>query len=264
MTEPPVVVEIAASVATVSLNRPEVMNSLDQTMRHALLAALNTVAADPGVRCVVLTGRGRAFSAGQDLKQHARMLADGQLDELWSAVPEQYNPIAEILHQMPKPVIAAVNGVAAGAGAALAFLADYRIVAASAGINVAFAGIGLSCDTGTSWTLPRLVGPTRAMDLLLNPRTISAGEALDHGIASEVVADAEFGERLTAVAQQLASGPTLAYAAIRRSIAFAASHSLPETLAYEAGRMRETGATADHRHAVDAFLAKEKPSFNGR
>jgi 2-(1,2-epoxy-1,2-dihydrophenyl)acetyl-CoA isomerase len=239
------------------------MNALDTTTRELLLGALRDVSSDPGVRCVVLTGNGRAFCAGQDLKEHLAALQSGDLDALWSTVPDHYNPIALALAEMDKPTVAAVNGIASGAGASLAFLADYRLLAASAGIDVAFARIGLSCDTGTSWTLPRLVGPTRAMDLLLNPRTITAAEALDIGIASEVVDDATFPARVTELATTLASGPTLAYAAMRQSVAFSATHPLSDSLDFEGEMMRRTGASSDHQAAVDAFLAKRPAEFTG-
>jgi 2-(1,2-epoxy-1,2-dihydrophenyl)acetyl-CoA isomerase len=142
--------------------------------------------------------------------------------------------------------------------------ADLRIVAASAGFNLAFAGIALSADSGSSWWLPRLVGLARAKELLLLPRTVKADEALTLGLATEVVADDELADRARDVAQQLAAGPTVAYGAIRRAVAFSATHDLQESLANEAEMMALTGGTADHREAVDAFLAKRPPSFTGR
>jgi 2-(1,2-epoxy-1,2-dihydrophenyl)acetyl-CoA isomerase len=253
----------ADGVATITLARPEAMNALDLNTRTGLLAALRDVAQDPAIRCVVVTGSGAAFSVGQDLKEHLARMREVPSEEMWAVVPDQYNPIALALHTMDKPVVAAVNGVAAGAGASIAFLADIRIVAASAGFNLAFAGVALSCDTGSSWTLPRLVGPTRALDLLLNPRTIGAEEALRLGIATEVVGDDEFAGRVEAVAAALAAGPTLAYASIRQSVAFAAAHSLEASLAYEGEMMKRTGVSEDHRRAVEAFLAKQRPTFGG-
>src|SRR5690606_12971625 len=131
--------------------------------KEELLSALRGVAADPAVRCVVLTGSGRAFCVGQDLKEHVRLLAEDP-GQLWTTVAEHYNPVVELIATMDKPVVAAVNGVAAGAGAAFALAADLRYVAESAGFNLAFTGIALSCDSGTSWSLPRLVGPARAKE----------------------------------------------------------------------------------------------------
>ncbi len=263
MTGSAVLSSVADGVATITFARPEAMNAVDLDTKTQLLDALSDAAQDTGVRCVVLTGTGRAFSVGQDLKEHIVGLQTLSPAQMWATVPEHYNPIALALHTMDKPVVAAVNGVAAGAGASLAFLADIRIVAASAGFNLAFAGIGLSCDTGCSWTLPRLVGPTRAIDLLFRPRTITADEALALGIATEVVPDDEFAARVAAVGATLATGPTLAYASIRHAVGYAATHSLEESLVFEADLMARTGGSVDHRRAVEAFLAKQRPAFDG-
>jgi 2-(1,2-epoxy-1,2-dihydrophenyl)acetyl-CoA isomerase len=258
-----VLVERDGGVATVRLNRPEAMNSLDVATKERLLAALREVAEDEQVRCVVLTGTGRAFCVGQDLKEHIRLL-QGHDERLWDTVPEHYNPIVELLATMNKPVIAAVNGIAAGAGAAFAFAADLRIVVEGGGFNLAFAGIALSCDSGSSWALPRLVGPARAKELLLMPRTVGAQEALALGLASQVVPAEELAAVVGEVAARLAAGPTLAYGSIRRAVAFSAGHPLPESLAREAELMALTGASDDHAAAVTAFLEKTEPRFTGR
>ena len=179
-------------------------------------------------------------------------------------MPEHYTPIAMALATMPKPVIAAVNGVAAGAGAAFAFACDFRIVAQTAGFNLAFAAIGLSADSGSSWTLPRLVGMARAKELLLLPSTVPADRALELGLATEVVDAAAVLPTATALAARLAAGPTVAYGAIRRALAFSAGHGIDESLDFEGEMMALTGSTADHRGAVASFLAKEKPVFEGR
>lgn len=264
MSTAPVLVERLGGVGLIRLNRPEALNALDLAAKLALLAALEELAADPGVRCVVLTGTGRAFCVGQDLHDHVSQLNHAGPDAVLATVPAHYNPIATLLHTMDKPVVAAVNGVAAGAGASLAFLADIRLVAASAGFNLAFAQIGLSCDTGCSWTLPRLVGPTAAMRLLYLGGTVSAEESLRLGIATEVIPDAEFEERVHDLAGQLAVGPTQAYAAMRQSVTYAAQSSLSDALAYEAEMMARTGRTEDHQQAVDAFLAKRPAIFTGQ
>jgi enoyl-CoA hydratase/carnithine racemase len=172
----PVLVDVADGVATVTLNRPDAMNSLDVRLKLALLDAVRSVAEDDAVRCVVLTGTGRAFCVGQDLKEHIGILQSGDRSALFNTVEEHYNPIVQTLATMPKPVIAGVNGVAAGAGASLAFACDLRVVADSAGFNLAFAGVALSCDTGSSWTLQRLVGRAKALELLYFPRTVGAEE----------------------------------------------------------------------------------------
>ncbi len=259
----PVLYAADAGVATITLNRPEAMNSLDTATKVALRDHVVNAADDPGVRAVVLTGAGRAFCVGQDLKEHADALAGGDGD-LGATVQQHYNPIAAALATMRKPVIAAVNGVAAGAGAAFAFACDLRIVADTAGFNLAFAAIGLSCDSGSSWTLPRLVGWARARELLLMPRTVSADEALDLGLATEVVSADTVVNRAGELAREFAAGPTLAYGAIRRALAFSATHELAESLAEEAELMRFTGGTEDHRGAVAAFLAKQPAEFRAR
>ena len=255
--------DAGSGVAVVRLDRADAMNSLDVATKEALLDALRTVAGDPDVRCVVLTGSGRAFCVGQDLKEHVSLLGQ-DAEALWRTVAEHYNPVVELLATMDKPVVAAVNGVAAGAGAAFAFACDLRYVAASAGFNLAFTGIALSCDSGTSWSLPRLVGTARAKELLLFPRTVPAEEALGLGLATEVVPDEELLPRAMDVARRLAAGPTLAYGAVRRAVAFSAGHGLADSLEVEETLMARTGTSADHRAAVDAFLAKEKPVFSGR
>lgn len=254
---------VADGVATVTLNRPEAMNALDLAVKEQLLATLQQVADDPAVRCVVLTGRGRAFCVGQDLKEHVAALRRGD-EALGRTVVDHYNPIVMLLATMNKPVLAALNGVAAGAGASFALTADVRVMVESAGINTAFAGIALSCDSGSSWTLPRLVGPARAKDLLYFPRTVPAAECLELGLATRVVTAADFDPVVAELARTLATGPTLAYGSIRRAVAEGAGQDLPMALAHEAELMSLTGDSADHRAAVDAFLAKATPRYTGR
>ncbi|WP_430732268.1 enoyl-CoA hydratase-related protein [Austwickia chelonae] len=239
------------------------MNAIDLATKESLLKILRQVAQDPDIRCVLLTGSGRAFCVGQDLKEHVVGLASGS-DELAATVTAHYNPVAELIATMDKPVIAAVNGVAAGAGAAFVMACDLRIFSAEAGVNLAFAGIALSCDSGTSFWLPRLVGPARAHELLYFPRTLPAEECLALGLATSVVAGDELEAVATRTARTLANGPTRSYGAMRRSLAFAQGHDLSASLAFEAEQMRSTGRSADHRSAVEAFLAKENPEFTGR
>ena len=259
----PVVVERDGGVATVRFNRPDAMNSLGVATKEALLAALTEVAEDEDVRCVVLAGSGRAFCVGQDLREHVGMLQSGD-ESLWETVPKHYNPVVTLLATMNKPVVAALNGVAAGAGAAFAMAADFRVMVEGAGLNLAFAGIALSCDSGTSWSLQRIVGPAKAKELLLLPRTVPAEECLSLGLVTSVVTADEFDVAVTELATKLAAGPTLAYGSIRRAVAFSSGHGLSESLASEGDYMTLTGATSDHRAAVAAFLAKEKPVFTGQ
>lgn len=261
---PPVTYSVAAGVGTITFDRPEGMNSLTLATKIALRDAMHEAAADNAVRCVVLAGTGRAFCVGQDLNEHVAGLRSAGTAPISNTVVEHYNPIITAIVTMPKPVIAAVNGVAAGAGASLAFGADFRILKESAGFNLAFAAIALSCDTGSSWTLQRLVGLAKATELLLLPRTIGAAESLSLGLATTVVPDDEFDAAVGALARKLAAGPTIAYASIKRALAFSASNDLPASLAHEAQKMTLTGGTADHLAAVEAFLAKEKPTFQGK
>jgi 2-(1,2-epoxy-1,2-dihydrophenyl)acetyl-CoA isomerase len=261
----PVLLDLTEGVATITLNRPDAMNSLDVAAKQALLETVRAVAEDPAARCVVLTGTGRAFCVGQDLKEHIEILHSGSSEQLFTTVDEHYNPIVTAIATMPKPVIAAVNGVAAGAGASLAFACDLRYLAETGGFNLAFANVALSCDTGASYHLQRLVGRAKAIELLYFPRTITAEESLDLGLATAVVGgDEDLGIVVGEVAARLAAGPTVALGAMRRSVAYAAGHSFEEALGFESRMMTETGATEDHAAAVAAFIAKERPTFHGR
>lgn len=263
LLDEPLVYTATDGVATVALNRPDALNALNTDLKVALRDTLLQVAEDSSIRAVVLTGSGRAFCVGQDLAEHARNL-DGDVEAVWATVPEHYTPIAMTLATMPKPVIAAVNGAAAGAGAAFAFACDLRIMADTAAFTMAFSAIGLAADSGASWSLPRLVGLAKAKELLLLPSKITAAEALDLGLATEVVDPALVLPRAQELAGLLAAGPTVAYGAIRQSLAFSAGHGLEESLQREAAMMSLTGSTSDHRDAVASFLVKEKPTFHGR
>jgi 2-(1,2-epoxy-1,2-dihydrophenyl)acetyl-CoA isomerase len=260
----PVLYDVTDGVATIRLNRPDAMNSLDIATKELLRETVQHAAKDPEARCVVLTGTGRAFCTGQDLKEHIALLESGSSGELFTTVERHFNPTVTALASMEKPVIAAVNGVAAGAGASLAFASDLRIVADTAGFNLAFANVALSCDTGSSYTLQRLVGPAKALELLYFPRTVKAAEALALGLATQVAPADELDATVADLAGRLAAGPTVALGSMRRSVAFAASHTFEEALALEGQMMARTGATEDHRAAVAAFVAKEKPVFTGR
>lgn len=259
----PLVVSTSEGIAWVRLNRPDAMNSLDDALKDSLVRELQRVADDPRVRCVVLTGTGRAFCVGQDLKEHVQSLADPSAN-LATTVEVHYNRIVTLLATMNKPVVAALNGVAAGAGLSFALACDVRIAVDTASVNTAFAGIALSCDSGASWSLPRLVGTARAKDLLMFPRNVPATEALELGLLTTIVPAEEFDDAVRSLATTLAAGPTLAYGSIRRAVAHSAGSPLAESLAFEGELMGVTGQSQDHRIAVDAFLAKEKPAYTGR
>ncbi|VXB99359.1 enoyl-CoA hydratase/isomerase family protein [Nocardioides sp. AX2bis] len=264
MTDAPVLLDVGDGVAIVTLNRPDAMNSLDVATKVLLLETLRQVADLDSVRCVVLTGTGRAFCTGQDLKEHIGLLRSSSSGPRLSTVEEHYNPIVTALVEMPKPTVAALNGVAAGAGASLALACDLRLVADTAGFNFAFANVALSCDTGMSWTLQRIVGRARALELLYFPRTVGAEESASLGLATTVVAPEDLVGETAALAGRLAAGPTVALASIREAVTFAGDHPFAEALATEARLMNRTGGTADHEAAVAAFVAKQKPVYEGR
>ncbi|WP_369181301.1 enoyl-CoA hydratase/isomerase family protein [Streptomyces mutabilis] len=263
-----VLYEVSDGLATITLNRPEAMNALNIETKVALRDAVRSAAADEAVRAVLLTAAGdRAFCVGQDLKEHIGLLAADRetgSGETMSTVREHYNPIVRALADARKPVVAAVNGVAAGAGFGFALAADYRIVADTAAFNTSFAGVALTADSGISWTLPRVVGPGRATDLLLFPRSIKAQEAYELGIANRVVPAADLRAEAEKVARTLAEGPTVAYAALKESVAFGLTHSLDETLEKENELQSRAGSSEDHATAVRAFVNKETPNYSGR
>ncbi|MBT2230937.1 enoyl-CoA hydratase-related protein [Nonomuraea sp. NEAU-A123] len=254
--------DVTDAVATITLDRPDAMNSLTAELKTALLDALHRAAADPEVRAVLLTGSGRAFCAGQDLREHADNLEAGR--GLADTVREHYNPIVELITTMAKPVVAAVNGVAAGAGASLAFACDLRVASEKAKFAMAFTGIGLAPDSGASWTLARLVGLGRASELLLLGEPLGAARALELGVVTRVVPADDVLKTAQELAVRLAAGPTMAFAATKQALAYATTHSLPETLALEADLQDACVGTQDHLDATRAFLVKEQPSFHGR
>lgn len=253
-------VDDADGVRTFTLNRPESYNSFTVALKERLLAAVQETAEDPSVRAVVITGAGKAFCAGQDLKEHIALLEAGDPAPLHT-VEQHYNPLVKAIVAMPKPVIAAVNGMAAGAGASLAYASDLRVAAVSAKFLMAFANVGLTADSGASWTLPRLIGHGRAMEMMLLAQPVDAEEALRIGMVNQVVPDGEALSTAQALARKLAAGPTVAYAKIKEAMAF--SGELAAALEVEARTQAEAGATADHREAVAAFVEKRKADFKG-
>lgn len=249
-------------MATITLNRPEARNALTTELKAGLLDALQTASADELIRSVVVTGAGQAFCAGQDLREHGDLLSRG--GSPLETVRQHYNPIVTLITSMPKPVIAALPGVAAGAGASLAFACDFRIAARRASFMMAFARVGLSADTGASWTLQRLVGTARAAEMLMLAEPISAAAALALGLVTKVVDDGELPGQTRELAVRLAAGPTAAYGAIKESLRYSAEHGLGESLEKEAELQDRLGSTADHQEATAAFLNKAQPVFLGR
>jgi 2-(1,2-epoxy-1,2-dihydrophenyl)acetyl-CoA isomerase len=255
--------ELAEQVATITMNRPDAMNALTTEMKEQLVETLTRAAGDQQARAVILTGAGRAFCVGQDLREHARSLDAGDLT-LADTVQRHYNPIVLSITRMSKPVIAAVNGTAAGAGASFAFACDFRLAADNASFATAFSRIGLVPDSGSSWTLQRLVGYGRATALMLLAEPVTASQALEMGLVNAVVPAANLAATAHELAARLAAGPTVAYGLTKQALDFAASHGLAEALEREAELQAAAGRTEDHRSATRAFLAKEAPRFAGR
>lgn len=252
-------VEVAGPVATITLDRPATLNALTVPMKVGLLGALRAIAADRSVRAVILTGAGRAFCAGQDLAERdepAAALLDVELRE-------RYNPIIRALRGMDQPVIAAINGVAAGAGASLAFACDLRIAAEEARFVLAFGRIGLVPDSGATWFLPRLVGPARAAEIALVGDPIDAAEALRIGLVSRVVPADALVTEARAVADGIAAGAPLAIAMTKHALDRAWDIGLDEALDEEARLQGLAGATADHAEGLAAFREKRPPRFTG-
>ncbi|MGE5827189.1 MAG: enoyl-CoA hydratase-related protein [Micromonosporaceae bacterium] len=262
MTEP-LLIDHADGVTTLTLNRPAALNALDTALKVALRDALADLADDPAVRAVVLAGSGRAFCVGQDLREHITTLESGVADPLGTVVTH-FNPLVHQLAELPKPVIAAVRGMAAGAGASLALLADFRIGGPSTAFLMAFANVGLAGDTGASWSLPRLVGQAKAIELLMLAEPVDAATSQRLGLLTRLTDD---DERVLPEAREfaarLAAGPTVAYAQIKRQLAVGASSRLADALVAEAEAQRVCGATEDHRSATAAFVAKQRPTFVG-
>ena len=260
MTEPLVLVAQAAGVTTLTLNRPAAMNSFTGEMHGELLGALEAAAADAAVRCVVITGQGRAFCAGQDLADP--MAAAGQ--DLGALIEAHYKPLVLRIRSMPVPVLAAVNGVAAGAGANLALCCDVVVAARSASFIQAFAKIGLVPDTGGTWLLPRLVGHAKAMGLALLGDKLPAPEAERIGLIWQCVEDEAFGAAVQSLAARLAGMPTRALVATREVMNGAQSLDLEAALAAEAALQSQLGAAHDYLEGVDAFRNKRAAVFSDR
>ncbi len=259
--ETPLLVSDEGAVRTLTLNRPRAFNSFNLELKQALLAALDE-ARDPAVRAVLVTGAGRAFCAGQDLKEHLALI-DARDPRLATTVSGFYNPLVRAVTSLPKPVIAAVNGAAAGAGAGLAFASDLRVAGESATFSMAFAGVALSADTGASFTLPRLIGHGRASRMMLLGEKVGAAEALRIGMVDEVVPDAELTARAAALAAGLAAGPTQAFGWIKASLHHAAGSDLSSALEFEDRAQTECFAGSDHLEAISAFVQKRSPAFTG-
>ena len=267
MSEPLVVVTPTGPVLTLALNRPTALNSFTGALHAELLAALEAAAANPAVRCVVLTGTGRAFCAGQDLADPAvapDLTPGAAPKDLGAVIDTLYGPLCQRIRSMPVPVVAAVNGVAAGAGGNLALGCDLVLAARSASFIQAFTKIGLVPDTGGTWLLPRLVGRAQALGLALLGDRLPAPEAERLGLIWRCVDDDALQDEAQALAQRLAAMPTKALVATRQALDAAALMDYGQALAHEAALQRTLGASADYREGVEAFTAKRAPRFTDR
>ncbi len=252
---------IAAGVAEISLNRPHKLNSFTDEMHTELRDALAGIESQ-AVRCVLLTGRGRAFCAGQDLQDRLAGADTGPPD-LGDSLQRNYNPLVRALTGMPRPVIAAVNGVAAGAGANIALACDIVLAARSASFVQAFCRLGLVPDSGGTWMLPRLVGRARAMGLAMLGDKLSAEQAAAWGLIWQCLPDAELLPRARELARHLATQPTAGLAKIKQAINAASDNSLDSQLDLESELQRQAGRSADYREGVEAFMQKREPRFHG-
>lgn len=255
-------VERRDAVATVTLNRPDAYNAFNRTMAHEIYAAVLELDEDPAVRCIVLTGGGRAFCAGGDVKDFAA--AGERVSALIKELTTFLHGAVSRLARSDKPVITAVNGMVAGGGLGLALSGDLVLAAESARFTLAYSRIGATPDGGSTYLLPRLVGLRRAMELYFTNRVLTAREALDWGLVTRVVPDAELGPAVEALARELAQGPTRAFGRAKRLFHHATWESLETQMELEAQAIADCGRTEDFRHGVGAFAAKQTPTFRGR
>jgi len=259
----PILVNISEGVQTITLNRPDKLNSFNPDMHAQLRAALQSAAIDPQIRAVLLTGNGRGFCAGQDLSEREAKPGDTPRD-LATTIETFYNPLVRLMRGMEKPIVCAVNGIAAGAGANIALAADIVLAGRSAAFLQAFAKIGLIPDSGGTWFLPHLVGTARAMGLAMLAEKLPAEEAARIGLIWKVCDDATLQDEAQALCRQLAQQPTRALALMKQAIYAAVNNTLDAQLTLEGQLQREAGYTHDYSEGVSAFLQKRAPNFQGR
>lgn len=251
---------VQQGVAIITLNRPEKLNAFNREMALAVQQALDECAASQEIRCVYITGAGKAFSAGQDLAE----VLDPNGPGFKKILSEHYNPIVKRIRNLQKPVVAAVNGTAAGAGANIALCCDMVVCTASASFMQAFTKIGLIPDSGGTWFLPRLIGWQKAMALAMLGENVTAAEADSMGMVYKVFPDETFATDAAALASKLASMPTMALAFIKKAFEHSSHHTLEEQLELEDRLQQEAALTSDAQEGITAFVEKRKPQFRGK
>ncbi len=259
-----VLVERREAVATVRMNNPSRLNAFTWTLARELVGAMQALSDDEAVRAVILTGEGRAFSAGADLSAFEEPYRRGERPKLSEFLEAGYNRLVPLMTEMPKPVIGALNGVVAGAGVSVALACDQRIAADDVSFNMAFVRIGLIPDAGSTYLLPRVVGMARALEMALLSDKVDAETALRYGLVNRVVPAASLMDEATVLAERLAAMPTVAIGMTKRLFHDATTKTLREAMAVEAKAQDEAAQTDDHIEGVMAFLEKRGPEFKGR
>ena len=258
-----ILVEKKDQITRITLNRPAALNSFNDKMGEEFYTALKEAERDEGTRCLIITGAGRAFSAGEDVSGLKERYGGDSRPSLGDHLRKKYHPMILRIRNMEKPVIARINGIAAGSGASIALACDIRIASEEAGLKQAFIGVGLVPDSGSSYFLTRTLGPGRALELIMTGRTVGAKEAENLGLVNQTVPGTELDNVVNSVAEKLANGPTKALGLSKRVVNQVSRLELPDALEYEAQNQDIAGKTKDHLEAVRAFLEKRQPKFSG-
>src|SRR5881628_2818697 len=259
-----ILVEKKDQITRITLNRPASLNSFNEKMGEEFYAALKEAEKDDSTRCLIITGAGRAFSAGEDVSGLKERYGGDSQPSLGDHLRKKYNPMILRIRNMEKPVIARINGIAAGSGASIALACDIRVASEEAGLKQAFIGVGLVPDSGSSYFLTRMIGPGRALELIMTGKTIPAREAEQLGPINKVVPAAELDKHTDELAAKLANGPTKALGLSKRIVNRVTGLELSDALEYEAYNQDIAGKTSDHLEAVKAFLEKRQPRFSGK